>query len=56
MSTLNEFSCEREVLYSKADVQVDTSGPNFEESLEALIPALTDTRIQQSLAAVVISG
>jgi XRE family aerobic/anaerobic benzoate catabolism transcriptional regulator len=41
MSDLKRILAEREVLYSKADIQVDTAGRTFDESLEVLIQALT---------------
>jgi XRE family transcriptional regulator, aerobic/anaerobic benzoate catabolism transcriptional regulator len=43
MSDLKRILAEREVLYSKADIQVDTAGRTLEESLEALIQALRDS-------------
>jgi XRE family transcriptional regulator, aerobic/anaerobic benzoate catabolism transcriptional regulator len=50
MSDLKRILAEREALYSKADVQVETSGRTFEESLEILIQALRDTPVRESLA------
>jgi len=50
MSDLQRILAEREVLYSKADVQLDTSGHTFEQSLEMLIQALRDTPVRESLA------
>jgi len=44
MSDLKRILAEREVLYSKADIQVDTAGRTFEESIEALIQALRDAQ------------
>jgi XRE family transcriptional regulator, aerobic/anaerobic benzoate catabolism transcriptional regulator len=55
MSDLKRILAEREVLYSKADIQVETSGRTFEESLEILIQALRDTPVRESLAPAVIS-
>ena len=55
MSDLKRILTEREVLYSKADIQVDTAGRTFEESLEMLIQALRDTPVRDSLAPAVIS-
>ena len=55
MSDLKRILAEREVLYSKADIQVETAGHSFEESLEALIQALRDTPVRDSLALRVIS-
>jgi hypothetical protein len=50
MSDLERILAEREVLYSKADIQVDTAGCTSEESLELLIQALRDTPIRDSQA------
>jgi XRE family aerobic/anaerobic benzoate catabolism transcriptional regulator len=47
MSDLKRILAEREVLYSKADIQVDTAGRTFEESLDALIHALRDTAVSR---------
>jgi XRE family aerobic/anaerobic benzoate catabolism transcriptional regulator len=55
MSDLKRILAEREVFYSKADIQVDTAGRTFEESLEILIQALRDTPVRELLAAAVIS-
>jgi XRE family aerobic/anaerobic benzoate catabolism transcriptional regulator len=55
MSDLKRILTEREVLYSKADIQVDTAGRAFEESLEMLMQALRDTPVRDSLAPAVIS-
>ncbi len=55
MSDLKRILSEREALYSKADLQVETSGRTFEESLEILIQALRDTPVRESLAPAVIS-
>jgi XRE family aerobic/anaerobic benzoate catabolism transcriptional regulator len=55
MSDLKRILSEREALYSKADIQVDTAGRAFEESMEILIQALRDTPVRESLAAAVIS-
>ena len=49
MSDLQRILAEREVLYSKADLQVDTAGHTPEETLEMLIQALRDTPIRESL-------
>jgi XRE family aerobic/anaerobic benzoate catabolism transcriptional regulator len=51
MSDLKRILAEREVLYSKADIQVDTAGRTLEESMEALIYALRDTSVRASAAA-----
>ncbi len=55
MSDLKRILAEREALYSKADIQVDTSGRTFEESLEILIQALRDTPVRESLTPAVTS-
>lgn len=55
MSDLKRILAEREALYSKADIQIETSGRTFEESLEILIQALRDTPVRESLAPAVIS-
>jgi len=55
MSDLKRILAEREVLYSKADIQVDTAGRPFEESIENLIQALRDTPVWDSVASTVAS-
>ena len=55
MSDLKRILAEREALYSKADIQVDTAGRSFEEGLEILMQALRDTPVRESLAPAVIS-
>jgi XRE family transcriptional regulator, aerobic/anaerobic benzoate catabolism transcriptional regulator len=55
MSDLKRILAEREVLYSQADIQVDTAGRTFEESLDLLIQALRDTPVRESLTPAVIS-
>ena len=52
MSDLRRILAEREMLYSKADVQVDTAGCAFDESLDMLIQALRDTPVREPLAVV----
>jgi hypothetical protein len=54
MSDLERILAEREVLYSKADVQIDTAGRTFEQSVEALIQTLRDTPVRDSLAPAVV--
>lgn len=49
MSELKKILTERESLYSKADIQLDTAGRTVEESLEMLIQALRDTPVRESL-------
>lgn len=46
MSDLKRILAEREVLYSGADIEVDTAGRMFEESLEQLIQALRDSPVR----------
>jgi XRE family aerobic/anaerobic benzoate catabolism transcriptional regulator len=48
MADLKRILAEREVLYSKADIQLDTSGHTIEQSLEALIQALGDAPVRES--------
>jgi XRE family transcriptional regulator, aerobic/anaerobic benzoate catabolism transcriptional regulator len=49
MSDLKRILAEREVLYSKADIQLDTAGRTLEESLDTLIQALRDTPVRETL-------
>src|SRR5712691_253618 len=49
MSDLKRILAEREVLYSKSDIQIDTAGRTFEESVETLIQALRETPVRESL-------
>jgi XRE family aerobic/anaerobic benzoate catabolism transcriptional regulator len=55
MSDLKRILSEREVLYSKADIQIDTAGHALDESLESLIQALRDTPVRESLVPTVLS-
>jgi XRE family aerobic/anaerobic benzoate catabolism transcriptional regulator len=55
MSDLKRILAEREVLYSKADIQIDTAGRTFEQSLDVLIQTLRDTPVRESFAPVVVS-
>lgn len=48
MSDLERILAEREVLYSKADLAIDTAGRTLEESLDTLIQALRDTPVRYS--------
>ena len=50
MSDLKRILAEREIFYSKADIQVDTAGRPIEESIELLIQAMRDTPVRESLA------
>jgi XRE family transcriptional regulator, aerobic/anaerobic benzoate catabolism transcriptional regulator len=52
MSDLRRILSEREVLYGKADVAIDTAGRTFGESLEILIQTLRDTPVRDTLASV----
>jgi XRE family transcriptional regulator, aerobic/anaerobic benzoate catabolism transcriptional regulator len=52
MSDLKRILVEREVLYRKADIQIDTSGRGFAESLEMLIQILRNTPIRHTLVPV----
>jgi XRE family aerobic/anaerobic benzoate catabolism transcriptional regulator len=52
MSDLKRILSERAVLYNKADIQIDTSGRSFEESLELLIQSLRDTPVRETLTPV----
>ncbi|HYW36711.1 MAG TPA: hypothetical protein VE957_01240 [Terriglobales bacterium] len=54
MSDLKRILAEREVLYSKADIQIDTAGRTLEESLEMLIQGLRDTPVRESSALAVL--
>jgi XRE family aerobic/anaerobic benzoate catabolism transcriptional regulator len=54
MSDLKRILTEREVLYSKADIQIDTAGRTFEESVETLIQALRDSPVRESLASAAV--
>jgi len=49
MADLKRILTEREVLYCKADIQVETARYTFEESIESLIQALRDTPVRDSL-------
>jgi len=55
MSDLKRILSEREVLYSKADIQIDTSGRTLEQSLELLIQALRDTPVRDALGPAAVS-
>jgi XRE family aerobic/anaerobic benzoate catabolism transcriptional regulator len=55
MSDLKRILAEREVLYSKADIQIDTAGRTSEQSLDILIQTLRDTPVRESFAPVVLS-
>jgi len=55
MSDLKRILAEREVLYNKADIQLDTAGRTFEESLDTLIRALRDTPVRETLTPEIVS-
>jgi XRE family transcriptional regulator, aerobic/anaerobic benzoate catabolism transcriptional regulator len=55
MSDLKRILAEREVLYSKADIQIDTAGRTLEQSLDTLIQTLRDTPVRESFAPAVVS-
>lgn len=55
MSDLKRILAEREALYWKGDMQVNTAGRTFEESIELLVQALRDTPVRDSLPLAVIS-
>ena len=46
MADLERILAERDVLYSKADVQINTSGQTPDDSLDALLQALRDTPVR----------
>jgi len=54
MSDLKRILSEREPLYAKADIQIDTAGRSVGESLEMLIRALRDTPVRESLTSTVV--
>jgi XRE family transcriptional regulator, aerobic/anaerobic benzoate catabolism transcriptional regulator len=49
MSDLKRILAEREGLYAKADIQINTAGRTVQENLETLIQALRDTPVRESL-------
>ena len=55
MSDLKRILSEREVLYSKADLQIDTSGRNFAKSLEGLTQSLGEIAVREMLFPVAVS-
>jgi XRE family transcriptional regulator, aerobic/anaerobic benzoate catabolism transcriptional regulator len=55
ISDLKRILSERDALYAKADIQVDTTGRTVEESLEILIRALRDTPVRESLTPTAVS-
>ena len=54
MSDLKRILSEREALYAKADIQIDTAGRTVGESLEMLIQALRDTPVRESLTPTIV--
>jgi len=55
MSDLKRILAEREVLYSKADIHIDTASRTSEESIEVLMQALRDTPVRGSLTPAIVS-
>jgi XRE family transcriptional regulator, aerobic/anaerobic benzoate catabolism transcriptional regulator len=55
MSDLKRILVEREALYSKADIQVNTAGLAVEKSIETLIQALRDSPVRDLLAPAILS-
>jgi len=55
MSDLKRILAEREALYSKADLRLDTSGHTVEESLEMLLQALRNTPVRESWTPTIVS-
>jgi len=55
MSDLKRILAERDALYSKADIRIDTAGHTVDETLEMLIQALRNTPIRHSLTRTVVS-
>ena len=47
MADLRRILAERETLYSKADIQLNTSGHSTEESVEDLIQALRNAPVRE---------
>jgi XRE family aerobic/anaerobic benzoate catabolism transcriptional regulator len=56
MSDLERILAERDVLYSKADIQIDTAGRTVEESLEMLIQSLRDSPVRDPLIPAAIAN
>jgi XRE family transcriptional regulator, aerobic/anaerobic benzoate catabolism transcriptional regulator len=54
MSDLKRILAEREALYAKADIQIDTAGRTVEENLKTLIQALRDTPVGESLTSTAV--
>lgn len=52
MSDLKRILSERDALYAKADIQVDTAGRSIEESVDMLTRALRETPARESLTRV----
>jgi XRE family transcriptional regulator, aerobic/anaerobic benzoate catabolism transcriptional regulator len=55
MSDLKRILTERAVLYSKADIPIDTSGRSLSETVEILIQTLRDTPVRETLAPLGVS-
>jgi len=56
MSDLKRILSEREALYAKADIQIDTAGRTVGESLEALLRALRETPVRESMPPTVLAS
>ena len=56
MSDLKRILSEREALYAKADIQIDTAGRTVEESLETLLRALRETPVRESMPPTVLAS
>jgi len=56
MSDLKRILAERETLYSKAVIEIQTAGREFEESLDLLMQALRDTPVRESFALAGVLG
>jgi len=52
MADLKRILSEREVLYSKADISIDTSGQTLEDTVESLIQMLRETPVRETLTPV----
>jgi XRE family aerobic/anaerobic benzoate catabolism transcriptional regulator len=56
MSDLKRILVEREAFYRQADIELNTAGVTFEESVETMIQALRDTPVRDSLAPALLSS
>ena len=55
MSDLKRILAERELLYAKADAQVDTAGRSVEESLKRLTMVLRESPVRESRGPAIVS-